>query len=183
MKRVLVEMEKLKNPNSGLGQFCLHLGNQFHRLRHPQLEIEYFLPKTNQLAFGEQTQAVLQSPIHKLLPFRKKTYDIWHCVHQDSAYLPPKGKTKLILTIHDLNFLEKYKGLKRSLKLAKLQKKVDRADAITVISRFTEETVLKHLKVDRPKIHVITNGNPLEKVENPAKPIHPIALQLLNVAY
>jgi len=170
MKRVLVEMEKLKNPNSGLGQFCLHLGNQFHQINHPNLEIDFFLPKNAQSAFGQQTRAIRQTPIHKLLPYREKTYDIWHCVHQDSSYLPPNGSTKLILTIHDLNFFEKYKGLKRSLKLAKLQKKVDRADAITVISHFTEETVLNHLKVDRKKIHVITNGNPLEKVENPSKP-------------
>jgi glycosyltransferase involved in cell wall biosynthesis len=170
MKKILVEMEKLKNLNSGLGQFCLHLGKQFQLLPHPELEIDFYLPKHTQGLFGNPSQTIKQSPVHKYLPYRKKSYDIWHCLHQDSDYLPPRGSAKLILTIHDLNFIEKYKGPKKILKLKKLQNKIDRADAITVISHYTEQAVLNHLDVRTKKIHVITNGNPLEKIANPTRP-------------
>ncbi len=170
MKHVLVEMEKLKNLNSGLGQFCLHLGKEFQKISHPQLRITYYLPEIADSLFENEVEIVRQNSLHKFFPYRGKSYDIWHCLHQDSDYLPPRGKSKLILTIHDLNFLEKYKGPKKQLKLSKLQKKVDRADAITVISRFTEQAVLNNLEIGQKKIHLITNGNPLIRIENPSKP-------------
>ncbi len=169
-KTILLEMEKLKNPNSGLGQFCLHLGRQFHQTSHPNLEMDYYLPETQQSIFGDSTPSIRHSPLHKLLPYRAKRHDVWHCFHQNSAYLPTHADTKLILTIHDLNFMEKYKGIKRAYHLQKLQKKVDRAHTITVISHFTEKMVRQHLQVGDKPIHVIPNGNTLEMVENPAKP-------------
>lgn len=169
-KTILLEMEKLKNPNSGLGQFCLHLGKQFHQIPHPGLEIDYYLPGNQQTAFGEDTRFILHSPLHKLLPYRGKRHDVWHCLHQNSSYLPLNPETKLILTIHDLNFMEKYKGIKRQYHLSRLQKKVDRAHAITVISHFTEKMVRLHLNTGTKPIHVIPNGNTLEIIENPEKP-------------
>jgi glycosyltransferase involved in cell wall biosynthesis len=169
-KTILLEMEKLKNPNSGLGQFCLHLGRQFHQLPHPNLEIDYYLPGTQKSVFGDETRFIKHSPLHKFFPYRGKHHKVWHCLHQNSAYLPLSKETKLILTIHDLNFMEKYKSIKRTIKLAGLQKKVDRADAITVISHFTEKMVRQHLKTGSKPIYVIPNGNTLEMVEDPTKP-------------
>ena len=163
-------MEKLKNPNSGLGQFCLHLGKQFHLQGSPNLQLEYYLPPSQQNIFGKNTISVRQSAIHKFLPINSTKYNVWHCLHQNSSYLPSSPDTKLILTIHDLNFLEKYKGLKRALKLGKLQKKVDRANAITVISHFTETMVRENLDLGDKPVIVIPNGNALESVENAKMP-------------
>lgn len=170
MKTVLVEMEKLKNPHSGLGQVCLHLGQQFNRLKPPGLQLEYYLPESQQTIFGNKVPTVKQSPLHKIFPLKSDQYDVWHCLHQNSSYLPSNKKTKMILTIHDLNFLEKYKGIKRALKLGGLQKRVDRAHTLTVISRYTEKMVREHLDIGEKKIHVIPNGNTLEPMANPKKP-------------
>lgn len=170
MKTVLVEMEKLKNPHSGLGQVCYHLGTHFNRLKPQGLQIEYYLPPSQQGIFGHQSTTVKQSPLHKFFSLNSDRYQVWHCLHQNSNYLPSNKKTKLILTIHDLNFLEKYKGLKRALKLGTLQKRVDRAHTLTVISKFTEKMVREHLDIGDKKIHVIPNGNSLEFIANPKKP-------------
>ena len=52
----------------------------------------------------------------------------------------------------------------------KLQKKVDRADAIAVISNFTESEVRKHLNVEGKPIHVIFNGNTLVRFDDEPRP-------------
>ena len=170
MKRVLVEMEKLKNPNSGLGQFCINIGEQFQKLERDNLELDFYLPALQKSTFGENINFVKHTPLHKLSPLNSSEYDVWHCLQQDSHYLPRNKKTKLILTIHDLNFLEKYKGYKQKSKLKSLQKRVDRASAITVISKFTEMIVRENLELNNKPVHVITNGNSLKVIEDSTKP-------------
>ncbi len=87
-------MEKLKNPHSGLGQFCLNIGEQFQNLSRENLELDFYLPALQKNIFGTQFNYIKQSPIHKLLPVSNSNYDVWHCLHQDSMYLPTKKKTK-----------------------------------------------------------------------------------------
>jgi len=170
MKRVLVEMEKLKNPNSGLGQFCLNIGRQFQALHPADLELDFYLPEYQKNIFGSQFNYIKHIALHKLLPPSSSEYDVWHCLQQDSYYLPGSKKTKLILTIHDLNFLEKYKGAKQKRRLNSLQKKVDKAAAITVISKFTEIIVRENLKLNNTPVYVIYNGCSLKVIEDAARP-------------
>ena len=170
MKHILVEMEKLKNPNSGLGQFCLNIGEQFQRLNTKNLQLDFYLPEVQKNIFGEQFNYVKYTPLHKLLPLNSSTYDVWHCLQQDSGYLPNNKNTKLILTIHDLNFLEKYKGSKQKRKLNSLQKKVNNASAITVISKFTEMMVRENLELGNTPVHVIYNGNSLKTIADGPAP-------------
>jgi glycosyltransferase involved in cell wall biosynthesis len=170
MKRVLLEMEKLKNLNSGLGQFCLSIGAQFQKLSPQNIELDFYLPSLQKNVFGENFHYKPHSALHKLIPMSGAEYDIWHCLQQDSHYLPTSKNTKLILTIHDLNFLEKYKGSKLKRKLNSLQKRVNKASAITVISKFTEMIVRENLELNGKPVHVIPNGNSLKTIENAAQP-------------
>lgn len=170
MRQVLLEMEKLKNPNSGLGQFCINIGEQFQQLQNKELQLDFYLPAFQKNVFGDQFNYVKQSALHKFLPVDSSKYDVWHCLQQDSHYLPNNKNTKLILTIHDLNFLEKYKGSKQKRKLNSLQKRVNRANAITVISKFTEAIVRENLQLNNIPVHVIYNGNSLKIVENASAP-------------
>lgn len=164
MRRILIEMEKLKNLNSGLGQFCLNIGEHFQRIDPKHLLLDFYLPTDQKNAFGEKFHYVKHTVLHKLLPFNSNEYDVWHCLQQDSHYLPSNKNTKLILTIHDLNFLEKYKGSKQKRKLNSLQKRVDKASVITVISKFTEVIVRENLQINNTPIHVIYNGNSLKTI-------------------
>jgi glycosyltransferase involved in cell wall biosynthesis len=153
--KVLIAMEKLSNLNSGLGQFCVGLG---HALCEQQKKVDlYFLvPKNREGIFGiNACYQKLKSYLSFLLN-RPSNYQVWHCTHQESKFLPRKGK--LIITIHDLNFLYKYKGLKKQWKLKALQRKVNSAAAVTAISKFTAEEIKRHLQIDEKKLHVIYNG-------------------------
>ncbi len=170
MKRVFIEMEKLKNPNSGLGQFCINLGKGYQKLDPKDLLLDFYLPYNQKNIFGDKFNYIKQSSLHKFLPIDSSKYDVWHCLQQDSYFLPNNKKTKLLLTIHDLNFLENYKGKKQKRKLISLQKRIDKANAITVISKFTETIVRENLKLNETPVHVIYNGNSLIINENTSKP-------------
>lgn len=157
MKRikVLVAMEKLHNLNSGLGQFCLGLGEALAQ-QNKSTALHFLVPENKKSIFGNHVIYILLKNYLSFLWNKPKGFDIWHCTHQESKYLP--GDCKLILTIHDLNFLYKYTGLKKQMKLNALQRKVNKASAIVAISQFTANEIKQHLKVDVKKLHVIYNG-------------------------
>jgi len=167
--KVLVEMEKLNNTNSGLGQFCLGLGNALAQ-QNNEHHLTFLVPENKVGIFGNTFSYSLLKSYFSFLWNKPKAFDVWHCTHQQSKYLPNTGK--LILTIHDLNFLYKYTGLKKQLKLNALQRKVNRANAIVAISEFTASEIKKYLKVDEKKIHVICNGVSLVSNEKESLPAH-----------
>lgn len=158
--KVLIEMEKLHNPNSGLGQFCLGLGQALVKQNHHS-ELHFLVPENKKGIFGNNAIYILLKSYLSFLFNKPKPYDVWHCTHQESKYLPKNSK--LILTIHDLNFLYKYKGLKKRLKLNALQRKVNKASAIVAISEFTANEIKNNLKIDSNKLHIIYNGASLIK--------------------
>ena len=170
MKSVLLEMERLKNPNSGLGQFCLNIGRQFQAMNPSGVQLDFYVPEVQKNIFGEQFSYVNHRARYKFFPMNGGQYNIWHCLHQDSNYLPTNKKTKLILTIHDLNFLEKYNNLAQKSKLKRLQQRVNKAAAITVVSKFTEQIVRENIKLNNAPVYLISNGNSLKVIENSVKP-------------
>ena len=161
MPTLFIDAERLRDLNSGLGQVCLHLGHELVRQQPPGWKLTFLVPKGQPGVFGTTVDYLTASWQRKLwIPGH---YDVWHCLHQDSAYLPPAGadKTKLILTIHDLNFLERpdYSSAKKDRKLATLQRSVDRADALTAISAYTASVVREQLRLsDAKPLRVIPNG-------------------------
>lgn len=153
-KKILIDFEKIKDPYSGLGQFCLHLKNYFDK---SELNLVYFRPgKFLKLA--------------KKFPFILPSSDVFHAVHQDSPFRPWSSKTKYILTVHDLNALyESSQFGSGEFYKRTLQKRIDRASAVTFISEFTASEVKKNFVIDMNKTQVIYNGISLgDKVEKPA---------------
>ncbi len=170
MPSVLLEMEKLKVPLSGLGQFCLHVGAELVAARGAGTDLAFYVPRSHVGAFGGAVRYLVHSPLHKLTGASRERFDVWHCVHQDSRYLPRARSTRLVLTIHDLNFLQKYSGLRRAAKLRALQRRVDRADAVTFISAFTEATARAHLRLEGKPSRVVYNGNSLRPAPGAPRP-------------
>ncbi len=165
--KVLIEMEKLHNTNSGLGQFCLGLGQALtEQSKHTALH--FLVPENKKGIFGNKAIYELLKNYFSFLWNKPKGFDIWHCTHQESKYLP--RNSKLILTIHDLNFLYKYTGLKRQWKLNALQRKVNKASAIVAISQFTANEIKQHLQIDEKKLHVIYNGVSLKSASSVVLP-------------
>ncbi len=168
MPSVLLEMEKLKVPLSGLGQFCLHVGAELVARRGAGTDLAFYVPRGHVGAFGDGVRYLVHSPLHKLIGATRERFDVWHAIHQDSRYLPRARGTRLVLTVHDLNFLQKYSGPRRAARLRALQRRIDRADAVTFISAYTEGAVREHLRLEGKPTRVVYNGNSLRPA--PAAP-------------
>jgi len=170
MKKVLLEMEKLRYPSTGLGQFCLHLGKSMAKEDNKGLDLHFYLPENRVGEFGNQFHYHIRKPWHKVFIPGSSGFDVWHCMHQDSAYLP-SGNAKLLLTVHDLNFMQKYTGAKLKARFQRLQKKVDRSSGIAVISEYTGEILKENIKIPDIPVKVIYNGNPLQQFSEAKQPV------------
>ncbi|HLE12314.1 MAG: hypothetical protein A2504_14870 [Bdellovibrionales bacterium RIFOXYD12_FULL_39_22] len=171
---VIVEMEKIQDPFSGLGQFCYHLGrellaNSFENKLHFLLP-----PKSSTIFAGHRNNnpPLILNKIYKNLSFLAPKSKVWHATHQDSPYLPGNRQTRYILTIHDLNFIFESKRSPRVLNRYKktLQKKIDRATHVVFISQFTKKQVSESLTIDPSKASVIYNGIALTHFDSPHRP-------------
>lgn len=173
MNKVIVEIDKVQNPYSGLGQFCINLGRELIAQQPADTDLEFALSRKAEKPFADFGNYHLIKQLHRYTGIQTRDKSIWHATHQDSPYLPQKG-TDLILTIHDLNFLEKYSNtLRHKWRLRLIQKKIDRASAITTISEFTANHVREYLNTRDLPLHVIYNGCvlPTETVSLPMQPV------------
>lgn len=155
-------MERMRNLNSGLGQCCLHLGHALAASPVQDCHFEAYLPARLGGIFGENFS---YRPVRK---WQKITgvsthNNLWHCMHQDSAYLPKDRQTRLSMTIHDLNFLERadYSERKKNRKTGLLQKRINRCAGLVYVSGFVKEQVHARLKIPAgiPEA-VVYNGVP-----------------------
>lgn len=168
MPTIALEMERLRNPYSGLGQYCLQLGRAFATEGSVErLGFVCLVPAAFVGEFGDRMQYKVVKPWHKLLgPSFGES--LWHCMHQDSEFLPRSRKTLLAMTIHDLNFLDRpdYSAAKKSRRLGAMQQKINRSKGLVYISDFVQKKVREHLKVPVGTVEqVIYNGGGVEPQE------------------
>ncbi len=180
MPSLFIDAERLRAPNSGLGQVCLHLGRELVRqcTNDPtgqSWQLTFLVPKGRSGVFGDSRPGVTITYmeawwLRKLwIPGQ---FDGWHCLHQDSSYLPRAGQGKLMLTIYDLNFLERvdYSEARKKRKLAKLQRKINRASVLTAGSAYTAEVVRTHLTVPESlPFPVVYTGVAVDPAKAPAE--------------
>ena len=158
--RVVFDAERLRNLNSGLGQFCRSLGNALVDIKPPDHEITFVVPPGRETTFPGA--GVI--PTKWWMRFQTPSYaDVWHAPHQD-VWIRPPAASRVVLSIMDLNFLERsdYTDARKARRLAAVQRKIDGAEAIATISEFTASVVRKHLTVPDIPLRVIHLGNPLD---------------------
>jgi glycosyltransferase involved in cell wall biosynthesis len=164
--RILVDCERMKYPYTGLYYYCLHLANHLEVTKPQGRELCFYSRKSTADVFKGKCM-LEQHSLHKyLLPSTSK-FDIWHSTYQGTQYYPKRGKIKVILTIHDLNFLydnSKTEDKKKKY-LKKIEQKIKRADHLVAISEFTLRDVLDHIDVGNTPCSVIYNGCNIEKAE------------------
>jgi glycosyltransferase involved in cell wall biosynthesis len=147
MKNITLEMERMRNLNSGLGQYCLRLSAALSsREDSTGFHFSGYMPEKTE---GES--AVERIPAkwyHRWLGVNTRA-DLWHCMHQDSPYWPSSTGTPVTMTVHDLNYLERpdYSSAKKKRKTRQLQRKIDRCRGLVYISGFVREQVSRHLHV------------------------------------
>ena len=161
MNKILIDCERTKHPYTGLFYFCLHLGKALIRnAATGREELTFYVPRGQRTLFGPGQNYFFHRDLHKFWIPGTRSFNLWHCTYQNSRLLSPPGNTRVVLTIHDLNFLVERKDdpgkIKKSLR--QVQDRVDRADHIVCISQFTLSTVTNHLRLGHCPVQVIYSG-------------------------
>ncbi len=187
LPRIVIDLEKLRHINCGLGRFSLHLGQELLRLAPGRFEPVFLLSPGAERHFpggGFDISRVTPWRKERLLrlvrpivaPFLgRPREDLWHVTNQLSKYRPLNPRVPVLLTIHDLAFLHETPDSSRERrarrKLASIQRKINRCVAIVTDTRYVADDVRANLEVgDRP-IHVVPLGlsrPPTAAAERPA---------------
>ncbi len=187
---IAFDCERMKYLHTGLYYYCFHLGKALiEQLSfYSKYDLTLYVPPEIKNLFGHRPQYLIQSSLHKLYMSFASKYNIWHCTYQGSNYYPASSKCKILLTVHDLNFMhEEKKSLAKKKKyLHALQEKVNRADSITVISEFVKNDLLNHVNIDNKQVSVIYNGCNIEPLQNLVPPtlipLHPFLYTIGTIA-
>lgn len=156
MAVITLDVEKMKRLHSGLGQFCLHLSKEIIA-QDDKDTFCFYIDKSQVDNFGEKYIYITNSKMDRYIGVDAQS-DLWHCMHQEPKYFPRNKNSKLIMTIHDLNFLDKYSGMKREKKLKRLQQIVNKVQGIAFISEHTKKVAFKNLTIPQVPNKVIYNG-------------------------
>lgn len=169
-KVVIFDCERMKYPFTGLYEYCAQLSkNLVNNQENKNMRLAFYVPKKEVLFLGKEQNYFTQKSWHKFINPVFSKCDLWHGTYQGSMYYPKRKAVKKILTIHDLNFLiEKDKSTtKQSQYLKKLQSKIDRSDQLTVISKFTHDTLKENLNLSSIPVEVIYNGCDVDLADTP----------------
>jgi glycosyltransferase involved in cell wall biosynthesis len=174
LPRVVVDLEKLRHINCGLGRFSLHLAGELLRVAPGRFQPVFFLPAGvdrhlpaagyERLAVAvwkkEQFVRCVRPLVRPFLP--PPPCDVWHVTNQMSKYLPLDPRVPVVLTIHDLTFLHEapLEGREREVarKLAGIRRRVRRAAAIVTDSEWVADDVRRHVQLDGRSVHVVPLG-------------------------
>lgn len=179
-KKVLLDFERMQSLYTGFYYFNLHFGKSLLKLAPPNLDFSFYLVPSQFGMFGDglayQSKSTYGGTVkRKFLDFfRKKPpphYDIIHISDQHSSFQPRDKSAKILLTIHDLNYLVEATDDKvREEEAAKHQRMVDLADHIVCISEFSRDCVIGNLNVGDKPVDVIYQGCELEEFEIVERP-------------
>lgn len=163
---VIIDCEKMKYPNTGLFFFCDMLSKAIADKCNNPKELGFYVPQKYIGRWGKDYYYKKKIFLDKICLYNP--HKLWHTTFQLAHYIP--FNSKILLTVHDLNFLYEKSAQKQKKYLAKIQKLVDRADRIVTISEFTKNDLLNHVDIKGKKIDVIYNGcniyeGPIEEPE------------------
>lgn len=188
MKNYLVDLHRLRhNPYNGLYTFSCRLAEhlQYHTLDDEKLF--YYLPQDKFNFFGTRPAYTVHKRWHKFYQPGTKKYDVWHLTTGISQYRPFNHTTKVVYTIHDVNFLVEYPGktrkINRTLKL--MQRNVDQASHIVGISEYALNFAREYLDFGKTPTSVIYNGSSVSEFpdfnEPVYRPTHPFLFSICLV--
>lgn len=160
MKNVLVDISKIKDLFTGLGQFSINFAEEFSNYYSKDFNISFLIARNTHIESinkMKNVQIKYADFQKRYFPNFNRNYDVWHSLQQFPSFLPNKN-TKQILTVHDLNFLEEKSKEKSKKYISRLQKNIDRADIVSVISNYTKSILLQNINLRGKEIHTIYNG-------------------------
>lgn len=172
--RVVIDLEKLRHINCGLGRFSLHLGQGLLATAPGRFRPVFFLPPGceryftggdfDRIEVSNWRKERIQRLVRPLAqPFLgPPTARLWHVTNQTSKYMPLDRRIPVVLTIHDLTFLHEAprEGRRWEIgrKLAAIQAKVARSALLVTDSAYVANDVREHLDVGPRPIRVVPLG-------------------------
>lgn len=162
---VLIDCERMKYPFTGLYYYCLHLAKSLKQANHNNRKLCFYIRHSTRELFDDSC-TIDQHSLHKFLLPSLSPFSIWHSTFQGTMYYPWRRKIKVVLTVHDLNFLydESKTAEKKEKYVRQLAAKIDRADHVVAISRFVLEDIKKHISLEEKTCSVIYNGCPIYEI-------------------
>lgn len=160
MKNILIDAERTSYVHTGLYHFCRHFVTAIAAIDPDHgYHLFTYAPEREHAIFNKTMPVIKQYSLHKFYqPFLTK-FQLFHSTFQGTNYFPFCLKGKVLLTVHDLNFLHEGRSPAVQKKcLANLEKKLARADSIVAISEFVRKDLLRHTSVAPGKVKVIYNG-------------------------
>lgn len=162
MNKIILDCDLMKFRDSGLYHYCLNLGLNVQKILNENEEDEdmsFYVPEAEKYAFGKNAPVIVEKKHHKFLKPFLWNCKIWHAPFQSGRLIPQNKRTKVVLTVHDLNQLHEGKPVEQQRKsLVHTQKLIDQSDAIVCISEFTKKDVLENCCVASKPVYVIHNG-------------------------
>lgn len=174
LPKVVVDLEKLRHFNCGLGRFSFHLGRELLPIAPGRFRPVFFLTPGCERHFPAggfdripvsswRKEHLLRLVRPLARPFLgSPAASLWHVTNQSSKYLPLDSRIPVVLTIHDLTFLHEAPRAGREWeigrKLAAIQGKVTRATLIATDSAYVADDVRRHLDVGPRPIRVVPLG-------------------------
>lgn len=169
MRSVVIDVERLRFLNCGLGRFSLHLGEALRAAAASEFRTVFLIPPKLPSVFEPGEHFITARPWRKhsfvrwirplmVASAEERRCDLWHVSHQNSKYWPLCPRTPVLLTIHDLNFLHERPASEIPRCVRLLQRRVDRARAIATVSEFSAQQVRDHLDLGDKPLRVIYNG-------------------------
>ena len=146
MPRLFLDTERMANLTSGIGQVCLHLGRELVCQRPPGWEITCLVAPDQVNIFGSGVEYIVATRWRRV--WHPWSFDVWHCLYQNSRYLPMSiGRTALVYTIHDLNYLylADYSERRKARQKARYQRIINQATVVTTISDYVAKDICQQL--------------------------------------
>lgn len=145
MKKILLDLERLRYPNSGIAKVFANLALGFQSIKNG-FQVDVFGPKLeiekNKIHLKNRERKLY----HKFIEYFSNSYQLIHISHQLSPYFSKNYKKAIkIVTLHDLNFLhENISDQKKNKMLCKVSKSLKYADYIVCISDFVKKDFEKN---------------------------------------
>jgi glycosyltransferase involved in cell wall biosynthesis len=142
---ICLDCEPLRDRHSGFSHFVLPLAQELVRQNH-RYRLSCYVPASEVGALGTQgVRYLTQRSFHKYFNPPSYRFRLWHTTSQLSWYVPTSPFTKVVLTVHDLNFLHESPDERTyTRQLAMVRRNIRRADYLVTISDFVRQDILRH---------------------------------------
>jgi len=156
-KKILISLDRIKYPNSGLGRVSMDFFNEISS--RDEFEYTFLVPSGYEKSIPKTFSTIILTPWKRLFSGYMKRFDLIHILHQLPKY-SVSGAKRLLFTIHDLNFLYTKNAKKREKYRRRIELNIKQADALAFISKFTQRDCHNNLSnIDKKPSIVIYNGS------------------------